>query len=150
MTILTQKSLQEWKKNQFDNQNGICPICKRALPFWNASNGDHSHYSGHMRGLLHVGCNGFEGRIQTLFYRAGLSGADWPDVLRNLADYWEQDYSNNPIHPNHVNDMAKKFSRFNKEEMIKELRSAGAGADRTYSREQLVGIFKKTYREKLA
>lgn len=149
MTILTQKSLQQWKETQFDKQNGICPICKRALPSWNASNGDHSHYSGLMRGLLHVGCNGFEGRIQTLLYRAGLSGADWPDVLRNLADYWQQDYSNNPIHPNHVNDMAKKFSRFTRETMLKKFAEEQIPVDQTLTKDQLIKEYKKALREHL-
>ncbi|MFI3035728.1 endonuclease domain-containing protein [Atlantibacter hermannii] len=152
MALLTQKSLQEWKKQQHNKQDGKCALCDLPLENWQKANADHNHYTGHMRGLLHPLCNSIlEGKIGGLFFRAGLKGkANFPTVLRNLADYWEQDYSEQPIHPSFVLDESKSFGKFTRERMIKELRGAGVDVDKTYSKESLIGIFKKTYREKLA
>lgn len=152
MAVLTHKTLQQWKQNQFYKQNGDCVLCGLPLDSWNQANADHNHHTGHMRGLLHGLCNSvLEGKVAGLMYRAGLKGkADFPTVLRNLADYWEQDYSEQPIHPSFVLDESKKFARLTRERMIKELRGAGVEVDKTYSKENLIEIFKKTYREKLA
>jgi len=84
-------------------------------------------------------------------YRAGLKcKADFPTVLRNLTDYWEQDYSEQPIHPSFVLDESKKFAKFSRDRMIKELIDVGIDVDKTFNKEQLVDIFKKKYREILA
>ncbi len=152
MALLTATSLKQWKQTQFDKQQGVCVLCGLQLDSVGKANVDHNHHTGHMRGLLHPLCNSIlEGKVAGLMYRAGLKGkVDFPTVLRNLADYWEQDYSEAPIHPSFVLDESKKFARFTRERMIKELRQEGIDVDKTYSREQLVDIFKKTYREKLA
>lgn len=152
MAVLTQKNLQQWKENQFIKQDGTCVLCGLPLDSWQKANADHSHYSGHMRGLLHPLCNSIlEGKVAGLMYRAGLKGkADFPTVLRNLADYWDQDYSAEPIHPSFILDQSKRFGKFTRKRMIKELRGAGIDVDKTYSKENLIDIFKKTYREKLA
>lgn len=152
MAVLTHKSLQTWKATQFDKQQGVCALCGLPLDSVGKANADHNHHTGHMRGLLHPLCNSIlEGKFAGLMFRAGLKGrADFPTVLRNLADYWEQDYSEQPIHPSFVLDESKKFARFTREKMIKELHEAGVKVDKTYSKENLIDIFKKTYREKLA
>jgi len=151
MALLTQKSLQEWKKQQYDKQQGKCALCGLPMDSASAAAGDHNHATGYMRGLLHGNCNVLEGRVIGLMYRAGLKGkVEFADVLEALAAYWRNDYSENPIHPSFVLDESKKFARFTRERMIKELRGAGVDVDKTYSKESLIDIFKKTYREKLA
>lgn len=153
MAILTKKSLDQWKQQQFEKQQGKCLLCGLPLDSWKKANADHQHFgNGRMRGLLHPGCNVFEGRIQTLFYRAGLKNADWGLFLRNLSDYWQADYEHNPTHPSFINDQGKAFCKPSKsrEKMIKELRTEGIDVDKTYTREQLVQIFKDEYRKRLA
>jgi len=152
MALLTQKSLQEWKNQQYDKQGGKCALCDLPLENWQKANADHNHNTGHMRGLLHPLCNSIlEGKIDGLFFRAGLKGkVDFPDVLENLAKYWREDYSHNAIHPNFVRDQAVKFAHLTREKMINELNIVGCDVDKTYTRDQLVDIFKKKYREKLA
>lgn len=149
--ILTAKTLQQWKLDQYEKQGGVCLLCGLPLDSWQKANADHNHFSGSMRGLLHPLCNTFEGKVTGLMYRAGLKGkVDFADVLENLSRYWRTDHTNNPIHPSFVLDESKKFARFTRERMIKELRGAGVDVDKTYSKESLIDIFKKTYREKLA
>ncbi len=151
MAVLTQKSLQVWKTTQFNKQQGKCALCGLPLDSVGKANADHNHYTGHMRGLLHGLCNSvLEGKVAGLIYRAGLKGrVDFPTVLRNLADYWEQNYSEQPIHPSFILDESKKFARYTRERMIKELNSVGCEVDKTYSKEALIDIFKKKYRETL-
>ncbi|MDA3133447.1 endonuclease domain-containing protein [Atlantibacter subterraneus] len=151
MAILTQKTALKFKQILFDKQNGKCAVCILPLESVNKACLDHSHYTGHVRQLLCASCNTFEGRCLNIMYRAGYRNrVDFADVLEGLAAYWRKDYSTNPIHPSFVLDESKKFARFTRERMIKELREEGIDVDKTYSREQLVDIFKKTYREKLA
>ncbi|MEB7712345.1 endonuclease domain-containing protein [Kluyvera cryocrescens] len=152
MAVLTQKTLQQWKEHQFDKQGGKCVLCGLPLDSWQKANADHNHHTGNMRGLLHPLCNSIlEGKVAGLMYRAGLKGkADFPTVLRNLANYWDQDYSAEPVHPSFILDESKKFARLTRERMIKELCGAGVEVDKTYSKEALIDIFKKIYREKLA
>ncbi|MNB71965.1 Recombination endonuclease VII [compost metagenome] len=153
MAVLTQKNLQAWKQTQFDKQHGKCALCDRLLESVQKANADHQHFgNGHMRGLLCPGCNVFEGRIQTLFYRAGLANVDWSMFCESLARYWKQDYSNNPTHPIHVADTAKRFGKItSRQKMIEALHKEGITyVDRTYTREQLIDVFKKEYKKRLA
>lgn len=46
---------KEVRKQQFDKQNGICPICLRPLDKLAAF--DHDHQTGFCRALVHRGCN---------------------------------------------------------------------------------------------
>lgn len=151
MAILTKKTLDQWKQHQFEKQHGKCLLCGLPLDSWQKANADHQHFgNGRMRGLLHAGCNVFEGRIQTLFYRAGLKNADWGLFLRNLSDYWNADYEQNPTHPNYVNDEAKRFSKYTRERMIKELNDAcDLELDKTFTKEQLIGIYKSEFKKRL-
>ncbi|OAT17068.1 phage endonuclease [Buttiauxella gaviniae ATCC 51604] len=148
MTILTKKTLEAWKQTQFQKQGGKCQICGDKLESWNAAHGDHLHSCGNMRGLLCRGCNTYiEGKIQGLFYRAGHKNKNWSDVLRSLADYWDTDYSANPIHPNFVRDESKKFGKLTKEKMITALVKEGVDVDKTYSKDDLIEIYKAEYRK---
>ncbi|WP_337015286.1 endonuclease domain-containing protein [Leclercia sp. AS011] len=150
MAVLTQKTALDFKQKLFTDQQGKCAICRLPLESVNKACLDHNHFTGNVRGLLCASCNTFEGRCLNIMYRAGYRNkVDFADVLEQLSRYWREDHSNNPIHQNYVNDQSKKFAKFTKEKMIKELLSAGADVDRTYSREQLIDIFKKKYREHL-
>lgn len=152
MAVLTQKNLQQWKEHQFDKQGGTCVLCGLPLDSWQKANADHNHHTGHIHGLLHgLGNSVLEGKVAGLMYRSGLKGkADFPTVLRNLADYWDQDYSAEPVHPYFILDESKKFARLTREGMIKELRGVDVDVDvdvdKTYSKETLIDIFKKVYR----
>lgn len=96
---LTTGNLKDFRKEQYDNQEGICPILKQKVPFEDTVV-DHKHSSkgeelgkngaGEIRGIIHNYANSTEGRFLGIFKRSGLAKMiSFPDYLRNLADYLE-------------------------------------------------------------
>lgn len=105
-------ALKNFRKEHYDNQEGICPILKQHVPFEDTVV-DHQHKTkaeelgkngaGLVRGVIHNAANAAEGTITSIYKRRGLHKLiSLPDYLRNLADYLE-----NPplitfgfVHPN--------------------------------------------------
>lgn len=79
-------------------QKGIDPILKEA--FKEPPVLDHDHDSQHCRAALNRNSNAFEGLVKNAHKRclAWLTDVPLSTILRNLADYLEQDYSGNPYH----------------------------------------------------
>ena len=109
MKQLKQKDVKNLKSALYQEQNGICPILNQKFDLKYFAL-DHQHSTlkeeigvngaGLCRGCIHLQANSFEGKIVNSFKRYGLNkfGLSLPDVLRNLAEYLEQD--NLPfIHP---------------------------------------------------
>lgn len=73
---------------------------------------DHNH-SGDQecRAVLERTSNSFEGKVQNAFnrYIRHLTDKDLSTVLRNLADYYERDNSDKPIHHTALTKDANKF-----------------------------------------
>ncbi len=117
------KKIKEYKKQLFEEQNGLCKICKRPLNSVGEAHLDHDHSvvgenAGRCRGLLCRACNVAEQRMKNRFIREGLKGkVDYPTYLRSLADYYEQDFTKNPIHQNFPNDFIKHYKRLQLSEM---------------------------------
>ena len=69
---------------------------------------DHDHASGYVRCVLQREVNSFEGKVWNAYKRfIRPLGASYEDVLIALIEYWNKDYSNNPIHPKHKTDTDK-------------------------------------------
>jgi len=118
MNYLKSKDLKEYRESQLENQEYICPLCETAISK-DVSALDHDHDSGFIRNTLHMNCNSFEGMILHKFKRSGVHKlTDIQTYLYNLLLYWEQDYSNNPIHPNEKPKALKigkrEFNKLNK------------------------------------
>ncbi len=98
--------IKEQRLRLLEEQGGICPLCGLTIePHESAL--DHCHTTGHVRQTLHRSCNSAEGKI--LHYAGRRSKGDDPvEFLRNLLDYWSQDYTSNPIHPKHGKPKPKK------------------------------------------
>lgn len=109
MKQLKQKDLKVLKHQLHQDQNEICPILKQKFDISNMCI-DHQHRTlkeeigvdgaGLCRGCIHLQANSFEGKVTNSFKRYGLNKFDLSlsDVLRNLADYLDQE--NLPlIHP---------------------------------------------------
>jgi len=82
---------------------GICPICQETLSPEEAAL-DHCHKTGHIRNTIHKDCNILLGKIENYVGRYGKRFRDY-DILfefcRNVIDYMDTDYSDNPYHPTH-------------------------------------------------
>lgn len=127
-------------------QQGVCPLCQQQLvkPCC-----DHSHigepHEHHVRGALCLSCNSAAGHIYKKLIRSGLvnrlgvqGAVDW---LSQLANYYQQDYSMNPYHPNRCTDLARQFKAKGKPEQLAELKRLGVEAEGT--KEQLLKLYKK-------
>jgi len=94
---LKPREVAEWRERFLKKQNNTCPLCaRRILPHEAAL--DHDHTTGLIRRTLHRNCNSVEGRILHWARRSGCSPAVF---LKNLLEYWDVDYTGNPLHPNH-------------------------------------------------
>lgn len=104
-------SLQSFRREQYDKQNGICPILKIFVPFEDTVV-DHQHgkktdsageNNAHMvRGIIHNYANACEGKFLSRYKRSGLSKfISFPDFLRNLADYLDNPplFGTGYVHP---------------------------------------------------
>lgn len=155
--LLSGKIYKEEKQRLFELQKGICPVCGRNLnPDVQQNHLDHDHAldgpeAGKVRGLLCALCNAAEGQMKHKFNRSGLKGqeVDYLVWLENLLVYLRSDYTANPIHPQYVTDMVKRFSRLGKPEMINEMNKFGFTFDENDTKNQLVASFKKQFRKSL-
>lgn len=104
------KNILKWKTENLP-EDGLCPILKSVPDRWVV---DHDHFTGQVRGVIsnEANCN-LEGRIQKIFqkYIAHKTDLSLSEVLRNLADYLEQDFSDNPLHHRFKDDMVKFLHR---------------------------------------
>lgn len=111
------------RKQMVDAQNGIDPILKE--PFKEPPVLDHSHLSQHCRAALGRNTNAFEGRVLGAYKRClkWLTDKPLPEILRNLAEYLEQDYSDNPLHPSWIKYLTTKFRALSEPEKKTVLKS---------------------------
>lgn len=108
MERLKQKDIKECRERFVKKQKKICLLCENIMDMPVL---DHDHIDGHVRGALCLSCNANgEGRVMSLLNRTKCGGllSDKIKFLRNLADYLENDYSDNPIHPTHLNAQVKR------------------------------------------
>lgn len=88
------------RQRLYDLQEGVDPILNKLVSFADTTC-DHDHLLQNTRGALHRQTNAFEGRVFNAYVRGlkWLTDLPLPVILRNLADYLEKDYSENPVHP---------------------------------------------------
>lgn len=106
-------------------QNNLDPIIQKKItdPCL-----DHQHFGEqHCRAVLQREVNSFEGKVQNAFnrYMKHLTDDPLPDVLRRLADYLEQDYSQNPVHHTALTADVNKFKRLPAQEQKSTLEGLG-------------------------
>ena len=105
MIQLKSSEIKALKEKWHIDQNYICPLIKQRVEL-DKSVLDHLHKlkaekpsietgKGLCRGVLHNSANQFEGKVTSIYKRLGLASLiELPDLLRNLADYLE----NNKYH----------------------------------------------------
>ncbi len=82
-------------------QGGRCALCMDIIGPTEQAVLDHDHATGHVRGVLHAGCNAMLGHIENNRPRYLLKGARLGRMLRAAFDYIHGEYSGNPLHHTH-------------------------------------------------
>lgn len=110
MKQLKPKEVPEFRARMWISQGKKCGLCGKYIAKDQATL-DHCHTRGNVRSVLHRNCNSLEGRILNFAKRSGVPPDDF---LKRLLQYWRDDYSRNPLHPNHTNEHQKKLKLYRK------------------------------------
>ena len=104
---LKSTQVKSTRQAMLESQGYACAICKLPVEEDQAVL-DHCHKGGHVRAVLHRGCNAVEGKIVNAMKRYGVKNP--VDFLRNLADYHVYHAENRTglIHPTHKTEDEKK------------------------------------------
>lgn len=114
--------IKTYRENQSKIQKGLDPILKEPLK---RACLDHCHFTGEVRGVLSQCINTFEGYVLKYWmkYVQDYTNLSLSEALRNLADYLEADYSENPLHYKFVEDQKKALKRMSKETIKRRMYS---------------------------
>lgn len=130
--------LKDLRAKWFKEQNNICPILKKVVPF-DKTTVDHLHKlkseeagidgKGCCRGAIEFRANAIEGKISNAFKRLGLDKEiELPQLLRNLADYLEHNHLEDDVIYIHPSEKVKekKLSKKNYNKLAKLYKTSGA------------------------
>lgn len=107
------KDIKAYRDKQLKKQKGICPILGTKIqPGQEAL--DHNHKTGHCRMVLDRQANALEGKIINALSRFIRNPDDFAGVLERLVEYWEGDYTANPLHPKYLIQEEKELRRLKK------------------------------------
>ena len=115
-----------YRAQMIKKQHGIDPITESKIT---DAVLDHQHFGEQKcRAVLQRTVNAWEGKVQNSFNRYVRNHTDLslPDVLRNLADYLEGDYSANAIHHSALTEDVKVFKNLPAAEQKQLLIKLGA------------------------
>lgn len=111
---LTQSLVPVVRRKMLANQGGLCLLCKTECSDEQAVL-DHDHGNGHVRGVLHRGCNALLGVIENNRPRNQLMDDDqFIRFLNNIPAYITANVEANPIYPSHKNAEEKKIAAANR------------------------------------
>lgn len=81
-------------------QGGRCLLCQERIEGDDVPVLDHDHNTGHVRGVLHRGCNAMLGHIENNRARNYLKGGRLFRMLRGIEAYILRDYASlgTPLH----------------------------------------------------
>lgn len=96
---LSRTQIKDYRAAQLKKQGGLCPLCGLPIELGEDTL-DHNHTTGKIRAVLHRACNTAEGKILSWCFRSKSNNPS--ELLSNLVRYWSEDFSNTPIHPNHL------------------------------------------------
>ncbi len=133
-SLYNTKDVQRIRELLLRQQKGIDPILKQNLLLEDAVL-DHDHVTQHCRAALHRQSNAFEGLVFNAYRRClgWLTEESLPDILRNLADYLEMDFQNNPYHVGWIKKVQTEFNQLNADQqrlVLKEIK-ADSGTNAT-------------------
>jgi hypothetical protein len=104
---LKAKDVKTVRKALLEKQGFFCAICKLPCTEEQAVL-DHDHTHGHVRAVLHRGCNAAEGKVMNTLRRYGIKAPE--EFLRGLLAYHDLHSTNQSgyIHPAHRTEDEKK------------------------------------------
>ena len=79
-------------------QNNLCALCREQIATGQAVL-DHDHKTGQIRGVLHRGCNAFEGTVVNALPRNLITAQRLANIMNNLVAY--QKALKPLLHPTH-------------------------------------------------
>ena len=80
---LTQREVADYRLQLLQAQGGLCALCNHVIMPGQAVL-DHDHATGHIRGVLHRGCNALEGQIINSLPRNQIT----PEQLQEIFQRW--------------------------------------------------------------
>ncbi len=114
---LSQSLIPVVRRKMLADQGGLCVLCKKPIKEGQGTTAvlDHDHATGHVRGVLHRGCNAMLGHLENNRPRHQLTDpATFREYLSNIADYIEGDYGHQPLHSTHKSAEEKKAASYEK------------------------------------
>lgn len=146
--VLQLKEVKEIRSKLAEDQQGIDPILGVPFPDGKLCL-DHDHDKQNVRAALHLQTNAFEGKVTNAYTRClkWLTDVPLPEILRNLANYLEKDYSENPYHPSCKKVLLTRFRKLTASEQALVLRRCDVvpGTNNKAREDQLKAILTRSY-----
>ena len=111
MQRLTASQVSQFRSEQLARQGGYCALCGERIEGSEVPVLDHDHKSGHVRAVLHRGCNAMLGHIENNRARNHLKGGRLFRMLRGIEAYTLADYTHQPLHPTFKTEDQKRERR---------------------------------------
>jgi hypothetical protein len=96
---LSASQVKSHREDTLRNQQGRCVLCCEQVT--DDAVLDHDHKTGHIRGVLHRGCNSMLGVIENNRPRYLLGGSRLFTMLSRVEAYMKADHTGKPLHPTH-------------------------------------------------
>lgn len=115
---LTATTLPQWRARTLAEQGGKCVLCGEPISSGEEV-GDHDHKTGHMRGVLHRGCNAMLGHLENNRPRNKLTDpVKFARFLSRAAVYVTSAPKHPEVYPTFRTDDEKRLAR-NKKARVK-------------------------------
>lgn len=95
---LKHSEIKLYREQTLALQNNLCALCSE--PIIDDAVLDHDHRSGHIRAVLHRGCNSMLGKIENSMPRSRINPQRLRSFAENLVDYIMTTHTD-IIHPRH-------------------------------------------------
>ena len=109
---LTYSQVPVYREVVLEHQGGVCAICGQPIPK-GTDVLDHDHKDGHIRGVLHRGCNSLLGKLENNHKRYGVQ--DLRLFLAGVSSYLTRSsripLEDRVLHPTFKTDEEKREAR---------------------------------------
>ncbi len=156
------KEIRAYRERELLLQEYRCSITNLPLDEENAVT-DHAHScarggfgdtdDGRVRGIISSDLNLLEGKYLKLFRKMRIGekyNITFPDLLINMGEYLNEDYSEKPLHVNFMSELRNYIKRLNKSEILDKLESDfGIRAEKCTLHRDLVQIYVQEWVDRL-